>query len=72
MILTYSLKYDLAYVKGFSDISSKSIERPQKRREIAVIPMDSRAVHPPYKNIFYRQQSGAVVMKGLMVITILI
>ena len=63
MILTYGLQYDLRYVKGFSDISSKSIERPQKRREFEVISMDRRVVHPPYKNIFYGPQSLAVVMK---------
>ena len=34
MILTYGLKYDLGYVKGFSDISSKSIERQQKKAGI--------------------------------------
>ena len=65
MILTHVLKYDLRYVKGFSDISSKLTKRPQKREEIGVISMDSRAVHPPYKNIFQGRQSGAVVMKGL-------
>ena len=37
VILTYGLKYDLGYVKGFSDICSKSIERPDKRQEITVI-----------------------------------
>ena len=47
MILTQGLKYDLGYVKGFSDISSKSIERPQKMQEIGVISMDCTAVHPP-------------------------
>ena len=31
MILTHSLKYDLKYVKGFSDIYSKSIEHQQKK-----------------------------------------
>ena len=30
MILTHGLKRDIRYVKGFSDISSKSIEPPQK------------------------------------------
>ena len=65
MILTYGLKYNLRYVKGFSNISSKSIERLQKRWEIGVILMDCRAVHLPYKNIFYGPWSSAyaVVMK---------
>ena len=67
MVLTYSLKYDLAYVKGFSDISSKSIECPQKRWEITVISMECKVVHLPYKNIFYYPQSSAVVMKGLII-----
>ena len=67
MILTYGLKYDLGYVKGFSAISSKSIEHLQKRQEIAVISMNHTVVHPPYKNIFYGMQSGAVIMKGLRV-----
>ena len=65
MILTFGLKYDLGYVKGFSDVSSKLIECLQKRQEIAVISMNHRVVHPPYKNIFYGLQSGAVIMKGL-------
>ena len=30
-----------------------------------VILMDHREVHPPYKNIYYEPQSGAVVMKRL-------
>ena len=65
MILTFGLKYDLGYVKGFSDVPSKLIERLQKRQEIAVISMNHRVVHTPYKNKFYGLQSGAVVMKGL-------
>ena len=32
---------------------------------IGVILIDHRAVHPPYKNVFYEPRSGAVVMKGL-------
>ena len=51
MIWTYSLKYDFGYIKGFSDISSKSIECLQKRQEVVVISMDRRVVHLPYKNI---------------------
>ena len=65
MILTHGLKYSNEYIKGFPDISSKSIEHPQKKWEIKDISMDCRAFCPPYKNIFYGLQSGAVIMKGL-------
>ena len=64
MILPHGLKWDLGYVKGFTDISSKLIERPQTSSNWDYTD-GPQSCAPTMENIFHRLQSSAVIMKRL-------